>query len=79
VAVEAPLEAITDVLARHDEVRALFDHGWIHLWALDDTGAVAHRYAGELRWETVDEWAASARRSGADRAGSPDALDGTAA
>lgn len=53
VVVEAPLHAITDVLARHDGVRRLFDHGWIHLFALDDRGAVAHRYAGGLDWEPV--------------------------
>ena len=34
VMIEAPKKAITDVLQRHDAVRALFDNGWLHLFAL---------------------------------------------
>jgi hypothetical protein len=34
-------------------VRELLDHGWLHLWAIDETGAVSHRYAGGLTWEPV--------------------------
>lgn len=50
VMVEAPTEAITDILARHDAVRALFDNGWLHLLTLDN-GRVAARYRPGLRWE----------------------------
>ena len=32
--IEAPQEAISAILARHDEVRALFDNGWLHLFTL---------------------------------------------
>jgi uncharacterized protein YbcC (UPF0753/DUF2309 family) len=53
VVVEAPIEAMNDVLARHDGVRDLVDHDWLHLLALDDEGRVSHRYAGDLRWEPV--------------------------
>jgi len=49
VAVEAPADAIGEVLARHSEVRALADNGWLHLWALDRRG-VSHVYSGGLRW-----------------------------
>ena len=49
VLIEAPQDAITDVLARHEEVRALFDNGWLHLFALEN-GQVAARYRPGLTW-----------------------------
>ncbi len=51
VCIEAPREAISAVLARHSGVRALFDNRWLHLFALDETGQMAWRYVGNLRWE----------------------------
>lgn len=53
VAVEAPKEAITDILKRHAQVRALFDNGWLHLFTLDEQGQMAWRYAGNLGWTDV--------------------------
>ncbi|MBO6561062.1 MAG: DUF2309 domain-containing protein [Nisaea sp.] len=50
VCVEAPTEAINDVLARHHDVRALFENGWLHLFALDDAGRMAWRYRGGREW-----------------------------
>jgi uncharacterized protein YbcC (UPF0753/DUF2309 family) len=50
VCIEAPREAMTEILNRHDNVRALFDNGWLHLFALDDQGRMAWRYAGDLQW-----------------------------
>jgi uncharacterized protein YbcC (UPF0753/DUF2309 family) len=50
VLIEAPREAIAGILERHPEVRALFDNRWLHLFALDDEGRMAWRYAGDLRW-----------------------------
>ena len=50
VMIEAPKEAITDILERHAEVRALFDNGWLHLFALEE-GHVAARYRPDLTWE----------------------------
>ena len=44
VVVEAPVQAISDVLARHDGLRALFDNGWLSLHAMDGAGRVARRY-----------------------------------
>jgi hypothetical protein len=33
----------------------LFDNGWLHLFALDEAGRMAWRYAGDLKWSaTVD-------------------------
>ena len=53
VCIEAPREAMTDILARHPAVRALFDNHWLHLFALDDAGRMAWRYSGDLDWEPV--------------------------
>lgn len=50
VVIEAPTAAIGQILARHDGVRALFDHHWLHLLAMDETGRIAWRYAGGLEW-----------------------------
>lgn len=50
VMVEAPEEAMLDVLARHDGLRALFDNGWLHLFALKD-GQISARYRPGLKWE----------------------------
>lgn len=54
VCIEAPREAIRDILKRHPEVRALFDNRWLHLFALDDAGRMAWRYTGGLNWERND-------------------------
>ncbi len=51
VMIEAPQTAITDVLARHDGVRALFDNGWLHLFALE-AGRIAARYQPGLAWQS---------------------------
>lgn len=50
VMIEAPEAAISDVLERHAEVRALFDNGWLHLFALN-RGQVSARYRPGLSWE----------------------------
>lgn len=49
VLIEAPRDAIIDVLERHPQVRALFDNTWLHLFALRD-GRVAARYMPGLDW-----------------------------
>ena len=53
VVIEAPIEAMNAILAKHASVRALVDNGWLHLYALGDAGHVTHRYAGGLTWEPV--------------------------
>ncbi|MFN8040976.1 MAG: DUF2309 domain-containing protein [Acidimicrobiales bacterium] len=50
VVVEAPIDALDGVLADHPEIRALYDNGWLHLLAMDDSGRIVHRYVGEGRW-----------------------------
>lgn len=61
VCIEAPREAITRILERHDSVRVLFDNGWLHLFALDEAGRMAWRYAGDLRWHAMEDAGAQAR------------------
>ena len=57
VCIEAPREAMTDVLRRHDQLRALFDNRWLHLFALDAKGRMTWRYAGALQWILMAETA----------------------
>jgi uncharacterized protein len=50
VLIDAPQEAINEILARHDAVRALFDNGWMHLFTLEE-GRIHARYLPGLEWE----------------------------
>lgn len=54
VLVAAPPDAIAEVIAGHDHLRALCDNGWIAVYSLDDDGRATHRYAGGLAWHAVD-------------------------
>ena len=54
VLIEAPPTAITAILARHPEVRSLFDNGWLHLFALEG-GRIAARYRPGLAWIPTDD------------------------
>ena len=53
VIIEAPVDAMNDVLAAHPSVRDLCDNGWLQLLAMDETGSISHRYLGDLHWEPV--------------------------
>jgi uncharacterized protein YbcC (UPF0753/DUF2309 family) len=55
VCIEAPRQAMSDILGRHAGVRALFDNGWLHLFALDEAGRMAWRYAGDLKWSMAGD------------------------
>ena len=50
VLIEAPQEAISAVLAKHPQVAALFDNGWLSLFALEN-GAVRARYQTGGTWQ----------------------------
>ena len=50
VMIDAPVAAMTDILHRHDALRALFDNGWMHLFAMTD-GHITARYRPGLTWE----------------------------
>ncbi|NSX54047.1 YbcC family protein [Parasulfitobacter algicola] len=51
VVIEAPRDAMNDILQRHQGVRDLFDNGWLHLFAMDDMGRMAWRYVSDLKWQ----------------------------
>lgn len=51
VIVEAPRERISLILARQPAVRQLADHGWLHLFALEDGAVRAYRYVAGNLWE----------------------------
>jgi uncharacterized protein YbcC (UPF0753/DUF2309 family) len=53
VCIEAPCDAMTDILERNPSLRTLFDNGWLHLLALDERGQPAWRYAGDLAWTAM--------------------------
>ncbi len=55
VLIEAPRDRISSILERHPDVRALFDNRWLHLFALDEEGRMASRYAGDLLWESCTD------------------------
>jgi hypothetical protein len=54
VMIEAPIEAMTEILRRHASLRQLFDNGWLHLFALKE-GKMAARYRRGLAWEGQDK------------------------
>jgi uncharacterized protein len=53
VIIEAPREAMTEIIAKHDAVRQLVDNDWLYLFAMDESGTVSHRYTGDLNWTAV--------------------------
>jgi len=50
VVLAAPRAAIDRVLDTHAEVRALVDHEWVHLLAMDDAGRITHRRTPGEGW-----------------------------
>ena len=58
VIIEAPIEAMNEILSKHQSVRDLCDNGWIHLLAMNADGKVSHRYSGNLTWESIKKIAA---------------------
>ncbi len=53
VLIEAPREALEDIIRKHESVRQLLDNGWLHLWAIADDGQVSHRYTKGIVWEAA--------------------------
>lgn len=48
-----PEDAVTRILTKHEEVRCLFDKGWLTLVRLDDDGRPSARYVGDRTWVPV--------------------------
>jgi uncharacterized protein YbcC (UPF0753/DUF2309 family) len=54
VCIEAPCDAMSEILERHANVRQLFDNKWLQLFSIDEQGHMRWRYAGNLQWTEVD-------------------------
>ena len=52
--IEAPVEAISAILDKHEAVRELIDNGWMHLYALLDEGRSIRRYRPGHGWSDAD-------------------------
>ncbi|MTW06203.1 putative inorganic carbon transporter subunit DabA, partial [Pseudoduganella ginsengisoli] len=53
VVIDAPQAAIDAVIGKHDTVRHLLDHGWLHLWRYT-AGGLARHERGQWRPFTAD-------------------------
>ncbi len=53
VAIEAPKDAMTDILQRHPSVQNLFDNNWLHLLAINENGVPSTRYVRHCKWESI--------------------------
>ncbi len=53
VFIAASTADIGRILEKHPEVQQLFDHGWIHLFAMDAQGKNFHRYLRDNVWMPV--------------------------
>ena len=54
VIIEAPMEAINEVLKKHSNIRNLCDNEWIYLLLMDHHGKVSHRYTKNFIWEKIN-------------------------
>jgi uncharacterized protein YbcC (UPF0753/DUF2309 family) len=53
VLIDAPIEALNCVISQDKTVRELADNGWLHLFRMDETGQVSHRYGRSQTWERI--------------------------
>ena len=53
VFIEAPIDAINAVIAKHETVRQLVDNRWLHLFAISGAGQVSHRYQANCTWQSL--------------------------
>jgi len=53
VIIEAPIDAMSKILKKHESVRQLCDNQWIYLFAMNKDGKVAYKYIGNLEWELL--------------------------
>ena len=52
VVIEAPRERISAIIAKHESVRHLVDHAWLHILAIEDSAF--HRYQPGGGWEKIE-------------------------
>ncbi len=54
VLLEASALAIENVLNKHEAVRQLVDHRWLHLFRIDPDNGRCYRYLGNSAWQQVE-------------------------
>lgn len=54
VFIEAPRSAIDQILGKHPNVQSLFDHGWMHLFQIDDAEKAIHSYRDQTWLRAAD-------------------------
>ncbi len=54
VIIEAPRERVAAVIAKHESVRHLVDHGWLHLFVWEEDASVIWRYRPGSNWHRID-------------------------
>jgi uncharacterized protein YbcC (UPF0753/DUF2309 family) len=53
VVIEAPMEAINNVLHKNINIKQLCDNEWIYLFAMNEKGQISHQYGGDLEWKST--------------------------
>jgi hypothetical protein len=53
VVIYAPVDRVTDVVARHDHLADLLDNGWLSLTVVDPADHTPFEYDGDLAWTPV--------------------------
>lgn len=53
VVIDAPIEAMNDILKKHETIRNLFDNKWIHLFRLNEEGIISDQYTANLEWKSL--------------------------
>jgi uncharacterized protein len=54
VIIDAPIEAINSIIAKHEMLKNLFDNDWIFLLGIDKNGELNSRYKKDLKWEELN-------------------------
>jgi hypothetical protein len=54
VVIEAPIDAMNEVLKNNPQVNHLCSNGWIKLMAMDENGKVSQEYSGNLEWVALN-------------------------
>ncbi|MDB0011381.1 DUF2309 domain-containing protein [Crocinitomicaceae bacterium] len=54
VIIDAPIDAINTIIAKHPMLKNLFDNNWIFLLGIDENGELSSRYQKDLKWEELN-------------------------
>lgn len=54
VVIEAPIDAVNNILKNHENIKNLCDNSWLTLLILDNNGEIKQRYTGDYNWEELN-------------------------